>query len=288
VKRVVGAAGGVDSDAGVTIRALRGDDELRAAVALQRLVWGERFEEIVPRALLWIGQRIGGVAAGAFDERGELIGLVFGLTGIRHGQPVHWSDLLAVHPDARGRGISIALKAYQRAELLRLGVESVGWTFDPLESRNAHINFARLGIVAREYLRDLYGDGASSPLHAALGTDRLVADWRIASERVTRRLDGRERAPTAAETAALPRINVARRVADGIESREPDLELDAPRLRLAIPADIQMLKRVSPELARAWRLHTRAAFETYLARDYRVEELVRVGETSDYVLAATP
>jgi predicted GNAT superfamily acetyltransferase len=269
---------------GVTIRALRDNAERDAAVELQRLVWGVRFEEIVPRAVMWAAQRIGGVAAGAFAEDGRLIGLVFGFTGFRDGRPVHWSDMLAVDPAARGRGISVALKAFQRAELLRAGVEHVAWTFDPLESRNAYINFARLGILAREYLRDVYG-GSTSPLHEDVGTDRLVADWRIASERVARRLDGRERAPTAAEIAALPRINVAKRVGEAIESSEPAVDRDGARLRLAIPADMQRLKQRWPELGAHWRGCTRVAFEAYLDRGYRVEELVRIGETSDYVLA---
>jgi predicted GNAT superfamily acetyltransferase len=273
--------------AGVTIRPLAGPAELNAAVALQRDIWGRDFEEIVPAALLWAAQRVGGVATGAFDASGALNGLVFGLSGwsADGGTRTHWSDLLAVRADARGSGIGIALKGHQRRQLLGAAVESVGWTFDPLESRNAYINFARLGVTAGEYLRDVYGTSAS-PLHEGVGTDRLVAEWRIASERVARRMDAGEPAPAAAMFENAPAINRVRLGADGRpRSDPPDTGLDAPRLRLFVPAEIQRLKAEEPALGAEWRRHTRAAFERYIAAGYRVEELVRAGATSAYVLA---
>ena len=91
---------------------------------------------------------LGGVAAGAWDERGSLIGFVFGITGIEGGRPVHWSDMLAVRPAFRDVGLGWRLKIYQRRVLLERGVRSCYWTFDPLESRNAYLNFSKLGAVA--------------------------------------------------------------------------------------------------------------------------------------------
>ena len=66
----------------IDIRPLRTLDELRACVALQRETWGEEFTDVVPTSILKVSQRIGGVAAGAFDEQGTLLGFVYGLTGI--------------------------------------------------------------------------------------------------------------------------------------------------------------------------------------------------------------
>jgi predicted GNAT superfamily acetyltransferase len=40
----------------------------------------------------------------------------------------------------------------------------IEWTFDPLQVPNAHINIARLGAIAREYLPNLYGRSESSCL----------------------------------------------------------------------------------------------------------------------------
>ena len=264
------------------IRPVRTIGEAQRCVALQKEIWGPSFTEIVPPAILWAAQKLGGVTAAAYDVDGNLAGFVFGITGFEDGRLVHWSDMLAVRPDVRNRGLGARLKRYQRDALLPLGVRTVYWTFDPLESKNAYLNFGRLGVIAREYHRDFYGR-TGSPLHQGIGTDRLIAVWEIASERVRRRLEG-EPPPSADDVADAPLVNETRPSPCGIESLEPDLDLDAPRVRIAVPADIQGLKTRAPELAADWREKTRAAFEAYFARGYVAVEVVREGERSCYLL----
>jgi predicted GNAT superfamily acetyltransferase len=266
---------------GFELRPLATTPELHAAVQLQYDVWGESYGDVVHAALLRVVQYVGGVAAGAFAPDGELAGFIFGVSGIRDGRLSHWSDTLAVRERYRNRGLGEELKRHQRDLLLPLGVELVHWTFDPLESRNAHLNIARLGASAGEYHRDFYG-ASQSRLHEAIGTDRLVARWEIASARVAERLAG---APEpAAGLAPAPRVNEVRVSESGPRSLEPDLALDAPRVRIAIPADIQRLKERSPELAGEWRRITRTAFERYFARGYSARAFVRGGSCSDYLL----
>ena len=270
------------------LRPLRSAAELRACVALQRRTWGESFAEVVPPSLLLAVQRLGGVAAGAFaghdaGGEGELVGFVFGVPGLEDGEPVHWSDMLAVGPGARDRGLGERLKRWQREEVLARGFRVMRWTFDPLESRNAWLNLSRLGAVCREYVRDMYAD-MDSPLHAGIGTDRLVVRWELDSPRVRRRLAGQDAPAAPGDLAGVPLLNRIVR-----DSPEPacaacDLALDAPRLLLAIPADIQRLKNASPEVARAWRAETRAGFLSYFQRGYTATALVRFGDWSAYVL----
>ena len=247
----------------VTLRPLATLDERRACVALQERVWGEGFSERVPASVLMIAEETGGVAGGAFAGD-ELVGFVFGITGFRGGERVHWSDMLAVAPEYRGRGLGVRLKRYQRRELLDRGVQRVLWTFDPLEARNAHLNLNRLGAIAREYRRDLYGR-SDSPLHAGIGTDRLVAEWLIASDRVARLLDG-----GGAEGAWEAETDPVFREAVGIE----------------IPADIQALKRDDPDEAAKWRERTRRAFETAFGDGRAAVGLERGGDRPVYVLVA--
>ena len=247
----------------VDIRPLSGHAEMEQCVALQRITWGAGFDQLVPSAILWVAQRTGGIASGAFDRTGRLLGFVFGISGIADGRLIHWSDMLAVHPDARGAGVGIALKLHQREQLLARGIETVYWTFDPLEARNAHINFRRLGVIAREYLRDVYGE-TGSDLHAGIGTDRLVADWQLASARVRHRLtDGPAGADEPATGAAGP----------------------AGAVRIPVPLDIQTLKRNAPEAARALRQRTRAQFEQHLASGLAVVDAIRGADALEYVLA---
>ena len=260
-----------------TIRPLADYQEMKRAVDFQRVIWGSSFNEIVPAVVFWATSRTGGIVAGAFDGHGAMIGLLFGITGWDGRQPLHWSDMLGVHPDARGRGIGLALKQYQRQQLLQAGVTRAQWTFDPLEARNAHINFARLGATAREYIRDCYG-ASTSPLHRDIGTDRLVAEWDLGSERVRRRMDGEGDGEGEGESGA-PLINP--------EGEGLRLDLVSSDVWLRIPSDIQALKGRDAVAARRWREHTRAALEAYLARGYEVRDLVRLPNESRYLLSVT-
>ncbi len=237
----------------VELRPLRTQEELRACVRLQKETWGEDFGEIVPPSILKVCQRVGGVAAGAFDEEGRMFGFVFGLTGVERGRIVHWSDMLAVRAEARDLGLGRRLKEYQRDLLLPLGVEVIYWTFDPLVARNAHLNFARLGVEAVEYVEDMYGE-SDSDLHRGLGTDRLVVGWWIR------------------ENTAPPRppIDLTEAAAAPLANAPGGAPSDAPLLRVEIPADIQAVKRASPGAAAAWRRSSRAALVDLLGRGYRV------------------
>lgn len=267
---------------GICIRPLRGQAEYEACVALQRSTWGAGFTEVVPPALLRIAQHTGGVASGAFDAEGTLVGFVFGICGAEDGRLVHWSDMLAVRPERRNLHLGERLKRHQRELVLARGITRMYWTFEPLESKNAYFNFARLGAVSSEYLRDLYGE-TDSDLHRGIGTDRLIALWALDSDRVARRLEGRDAPMSGAELAGIPVVNPVEAGAR-IRCRAPDLEMDAARVAIAIPGDIQSLKAADPGLAAAWRSHTRAAFEAYFGRGYVAVELARSGEWSAYIV----
>lgn len=275
-------------DPAFLLRPLAGGDFERA-VALQHEVWGAGFAEAVPGSLLRVVPYVGGVSVGAFTRQGELAGFLFGVSGVRDGRLAHWSDILAVRPPYRNRGLGEDLKWYQRDLLVPLGVERIFWTFDPLESRNAWLNFNRLGAVAREYRRDVYG-ASGSDLHAGIDTDRLIVEWGLATPRVeARRHGGSPALATPEDAAAAPLVNASDAIAGEVpETRAPDLGLDAPKLRIAIPSDVQALKARALDAARAWREVTRAAFETYLPRGYEVRALRRAGATSEYLLERAP
>jgi predicted GNAT superfamily acetyltransferase len=266
----------------IIVRPLNGAAEYAACVALQERTWGEGFAERVPATILRIAQEMGGIASGAFDESGRLLGFVFGITGWVDRSPVHWSDMLAVAPEARNCGVGTTLKLHQRAELLARGVEITRWTFDPLQARNGYLNLSRLGAVARAYGRDYY-EHSDSPLHAHIGTDRLIVTWELASERVSRRLAGHESPPGRDDVEHLPLLNPLLSE-DPLECADPHDLPDVAAVRIAVPSDINAIRDRDPDLALRWRLRTRAAFEAALNRGLEVRELVRAGNVGWYLL----
>jgi predicted GNAT superfamily acetyltransferase len=162
----------------VSIRSLRDYRDLEACVALQQVTWGEHCREIVPPAVLLVAQKLGGLALGAFDRTGNLVGTLFGMTGLMDGEPVHWSHMLAVREEWRDRHVGQLLKGEQRRRLSAMGVHRIRWTFDPLVARNAHVNVHRLGSRVLEYVEDMYGDSPLSLTDSVIGSDRLVVEWR--------------------------------------------------------------------------------------------------------------
>ena len=234
-------------DAAVLIRRVETLAEYRECVALQEATWGEGFSERVPSSVLLVTQKLGGVVAAAFapPPDGRILGFVFGMTGVMDGRLVHWSDLLAVRPEARGAGIGELLKRYQRALVRAIGVETMRWTFDPLVARNAHLNLTRLGARVAEYVEDMYGGETGSPLHGAIGTDRLIVEWDV---------------PAAGGDAA---------VGSGPEPRPRGGDA-RDVVRIEVPPDIHALLARDPDAAVAWRRETRAAFRRHLDEGRRV------------------
>ncbi len=252
--RIVRSLGGT-----VLIRDFKDHADRAACVALQELTWGAHFTEKVPAAMLLVAQKLGGVTAGAFDEDGTMLGFVFGVTGLKDGELVHWSDMLAVHPRAQGHHLGMRLKEHQRSHCRLLGIRTILWTFDPLVARNAHLNLNRMGARATEYHEAMYGTGTNSPLQGDMPTDRLVVAWPV------------EPAEEAASIDAIPPGTPV--VADAARADELPL-VDAPRVAVRVPRDISALAQGDLPTARRWRMATRRAFTHYLRRGYVVRGFV--------------
>ena len=118
---------------------------------------------------------------------GLMLGFVYGLTGVENGRIVHWSDMLAVRPEARNLGLGRRLKEFQRRAVQRVGGVVIYWTYDPLVARNAHLNINVFGACISEYVEDMYGE-TESPLHRGIGTDRFIVAWPVADAEVEKRL----------------------------------------------------------------------------------------------------
>jgi predicted GNAT superfamily acetyltransferase len=174
----------------ITIRKCDGLEELNACVTLQKEVWNFDDVDLIPLRMFVVSQKIGGQTIGAFDG-GELVGFAFAIPGSRAGHAYLHSHMLAVRETWRNHGLGRRLKLAQREDALQRGFDLIEWTFDPLEIKNAHLNLARLGAIARRYSINHYGY-SSSPLQGGLPTDRLIAEWWIRSKRVVNLLEKKQ------------------------------------------------------------------------------------------------
>ena len=262
----------------IEIRSLASPEELAACVELQQSTWGDAFSDVVPVSILKVAQRIGGVAVGAFDDHGALLGFVFGLTGVERGKVVHWSDMLAVKPEARNLGLGRRLKEHQRAAVRELGADVIYWTYDPLIARNAHLNFNRLGARLAEYVQDMYGI-TDSVLHGRLPTDRLVVAWPTHDVEIEQRLTEADRTLASPDCQSAP-----------IATREWIAGASGAAIlphcvRVEIPADAERMLIDRPEDAVRWRYEVRAALEWGLGAGYTITAFfLEAGASSGYYL----
>jgi predicted GNAT superfamily acetyltransferase len=141
----------------------------------------------------------------AYDGE-TLVGLALAFVATREGLAYLHSHMVAVLDEYQNREMGRMLKLAQRENALDRGINLIEWTFDPLQLKNAHFNIERLGAIVRRYLPNLYGR-TSSPLHAGLPTDRLVAEWWVRSQRVEAVLAGRPRTKGAhCERIGIPAV----------------------------------------------------------------------------------
>jgi predicted GNAT superfamily acetyltransferase len=264
-------------------------DECRTVAALEKVVWGYTdAEDVVPPPLLIVSSRRGGILLGAFAEDGGMKGFVYSLPAVKDGRLTQWSHMLGVVPDARRSGLGLRLKLAQREHALRMGVELIEWTFDPLQALNASFNFTRLGVVVEEYEANIYGE-STSPLHRGSPTDRFVAEWRLTAPHVERRLSAAG-APLIRDRSVLSAVvvNPSPAVGEWLEPGAVALDLSARRLLVEIPAAFGEMQLRNPELALAWRMSTRQIFQAYLPRGFRVVDFFLSPEAGrgQYLLAA--
>ena len=239
----------------VTIQPIDDVARMRAVEELQKEVWGIPDIEVVPLTQLVAAKEAGGTLIGAYDMD-VLVGFVYGFPSFEYGQAAHHSHMLAVKTAYRNLDLGRRLKLAQREHVIAQGIAVMTWTFDPLQSLNAHFNFRKLGVVADRYLVDFYGAEAASFLHQT-GTDRLWVSWWLTSDHVKRTISG-DLAP---------------------ESFAPD------DVSIEIPGDINSLQQQEPRTALKWREETRAAFTEAIGAGYKVVGFTRENNIGRYLLS---
>lgn len=245
----------------VQIRPCSRVEEFQECVRVQQRVWGD--ELAVPVPMIAAVNHAGGQVLGAFEGE-RMVGCSLAFLGQRRmparsgsaqlvETPFFHSHFAAVLPEFRDGGVGRRLKLFQREDALKRGIGLIEWTFDPLELKNAYFNLMRLGVIIRRFIPDFYGITPSA-LHAGLPTDRLVAEWWLASDRVKSIVEG-HRQPLGAHTE-----------------------------RIALPADISHRKASDRDAAARIQTDVRVQFQKWFAKGYAATAIEKNGESVSYIL----
>ena len=271
----------------ISIREMQSYEDLRQVENVEKEIWGLADTDVLPTTMTIASKAAGSLWIGAFEGQ-RLVGFAFGFLGIENGAINIHSHMLGVLPEYHDLDLGYKLKLAQREQTLAIRirdgrggdvrVREMTWTFDPLQARNAHLNFAKLGVLSNRYIPDFYGPATSSILHQN-GTDRLWVRWLLDSRRVRGRAEGKyDAARHRAE--AMDAISVLTPLVRFIGDSKPvrsDLTtaLSRQRISIEIPSDILHIERTDQNLAREWREATRWAFGEALGAGFFVAEFCR-------------
>jgi predicted GNAT superfamily acetyltransferase len=266
------------SKAAITIRDLKGFHDLKQVEAVEREVWELSDLDTTPLTLAIATQQAGSLWLGAFDGS-KLVGFAFGFLGVEDGRLNFHSHMLAVRAPYRNSDLGHKLKLAQRERVLAMRINGtriteLTWTFDPLQSKNAHLNFAKLGVISQDYKIDFYGPETSSPLHRN-STDRLWVKWPVTSRRVQTRLQGKDHRGEMLDALRTLQPLVQFNAHGKPHRNDLSAALLRQRIAIEIPSDIGSIEQNDSTLARQWRLETRWGFTQALQSGFFVAEFCR-------------
>jgi predicted GNAT superfamily acetyltransferase len=218
----------------VILRECTSFEDFRACIELERAVWKDDDIDVMPVRLYMLSRTCGSPTIGAFSPSGRLLGFSHTMIALKGTRIAYHSHMLAVAEDWRDKNIGYRIKLVQRQRAIEAGIPLIFWTFDPLQSRNAHLNINKLGAIVREYRENYYGEGGAGVFDSQGPTDRLIAEWWVSSDHVASVLAGRR--------------PLVERLAVSVE----------------IPEDIEAIRGESVEHHREWRMRARKEFRAAL------------------------
>ncbi|MET8153534.1 GNAT family N-acetyltransferase [Actinoplanes sp. NPDC005259] len=243
--------------------------ELEALDRLLAGIWqGDAEGPLLTTELLRALAKSGNYVAGAYDGATP-VGAAVAFFSAPANRELH-SHITGVGPAGAGRGVGYALKLHQRAWALRQGATVISWTFDPLVARNAYFNLAKLGAVPAEYLPNFYG-AMHDRINGDDDSDRLLVYWDLL-------------APAGRPCHARPdTATVALR--RGPDGGPLPGSLHGQTVLVAVPEDVEALRRAAADVAGRWRVAVRDALTALLGDGLRFAGFDRAGW---YVLTRAP
>ena len=227
------------------IRELKTPKELEEFIELQAIIGGlppkDTMSPITLSAMTMDYPKVGWVM-GAYAE-GKMVSFIVGMPSAEPG--IVFGHMLGVLKEYRNSGVGsqILRRAHQLYQ--QYGFNRDCWTFEPLESPNAHIYVHMMGGRCIRYKVEHYY--IHEGLHQGMPQDRFL---------IEKRLD-REYVP---DPNQLPIPELLEKYHLATTESMPDLET----VLVEIPGQLRRLQKDDPAAALDWRMKTRKIFMEYI------------------------
>ncbi len=241
----------------IVVRRLASPNEFIEAVEVQKRAWRmDDYREAVPAHVLRGLADNGGLVLGAFVNS-RLVGVSYGWVSGTY----FYSHATGVVEGVKHRGVGFMLKTEQRKQVLKLGIDLIKWTFDPLQSLNSRFNLSKLGVVSREYYINYYGE-ITDPINRGMGTDRVKAEWFLTSRKAVYSL----RNLISIDADRLFKNSCIALESKGGSPGSIDLSCNENLVVIEIPWDVSHVKETSMVEAVKWREATRKVYSHYITK----------------------
>ncbi len=252
----------------IEIKPLYDISEFIQAVEVQKLAWNRNDYSLIPPTMFKSFVKNGGCVIGALvkqnTELPKVIGYVIGYLAINsEGKLYHHSQQVAVLPEYQQLGVAYKLKQAQKEYVqLHYDLDIMTWTVDPLLSKNAFLNYHKLGAIGRLYWIDYYGTRTDN-LNSGLETDRIEVEWYFSDPESRLISEVKEN---------IPNELVCFDYSDNGTYYEPQIQ-GHPYIGVCIPRDLVDLKEGNLELAVKLRMNFRKIALHLISNDYAIIDI---------------
>jgi predicted GNAT superfamily acetyltransferase len=259
----------------ITYKTIEDLAEINEVVSLQSDIWSQ--DSVSPLPQLVASIHHGGILIGAYSEK-QLIGFCYGFAGYKNGEVYLLSHMAAVRLEYHNLGVGYQLKIMQREWAIAYGYQKIVWTFDPLEVRNGYFNLCKLGAYSKTYIPSYYGE-MQDKLNKGLPTDRLVIEWDIRTNRVQNAISGENSYKTEQEHKYEFLLQADQHTNHPILV-EKKINLQNDGYLVAVPTNIQLLKKSDMEVAKAWRFAIRDVISEAVVNGFVITGVQKVANSS--------
>lgn len=252
----------------IEIRPLSDISDFIQAVEVQKLAWNRTDYSLIPPTMFKSFVKNGGVVIGALVKQNEqtdkVIGYAIGYLGMNsEGTLYHHSQQVAVLPEYQQLGIAYKLKQAQKEYVQKhFDLNIMTWTVDPLLSKNAFLNYHKLGAIGRLYWTNYYGS-RTDDLNSGLETDRIEVEWFFSD---------RESKIISQAKGKIPDNFVCYDYSDAGIYNELELT-DQSFVGVCIPRDLVELKKEQLVLAKKLRTNFRNVAHNLIKHDYAIIDI---------------